>query len=92
MGAEFIPNLDEGDLAVQALRIPGTSLTQSLEMQIAAGEARCWSMPEVKTVFARVGTAEVATDPMPPSISDGYVMLKERKRLARSAQDQGPSC
>ncbi len=78
MGGEFIPSLDEGDAAIQALRVPGTSLTQSLEMQ-AALEKRLLKIPEVKEVFARVGTAEVATDPMPPSISDGYVMLKPRK-------------
>lgn len=77
MGGEFIPSLDEGDVAVQALRVPGTSLTQSLEMQ-AALEKRLLQIPEVKEVFARTGTAEVATDPMPPSISDGYVMLKPR--------------
>ena len=77
MGSEFIPSLDEGDLAVQALRIPGTSLTQSLEMQFQL-ERALKDLPEVKTFFARVGTAEVATDPMPPSISDGYVMLKDR--------------
>lgn len=78
MGSEFIPNLDEGDLAVQALRIPGTSLSQSLEMQFQLEKA-VKEMPEVKTYFSRVGTAEVATDPMPPSISDGYVMLKDHK-------------
>lgn len=79
MGGEFIPSLDEGDVAVQALRVPGTSLTQSLEMQ-AALEKRLLQIPEVKEVFARTGTAEVATDPMPPSISDGYVMLKPREQ------------
>ena len=78
MGGEFIPSLDEGDAAIQALRIPGTSLTQSLEMQSAL-EKRLRQIPEVKEVFARIGTAEIATDPMPPSISDGYVMLKPRK-------------
>jgi len=78
MGSEFIPNLDEGDLAVQALRIPGTSLTQSLEMQFQL-ERALKDMPEVKTYFSRVGTAEVATDPMPPNISDGYVMLKDHR-------------
>lgn len=78
MGSEFIPNLDEGDLAVQALRIPGTSLTQSLDMQFQL-ERALKDMPEVKTFFSRVGTAEVATDPMPPNISDGYVMLKDRR-------------
>ncbi len=75
MGSEFIPNLDEGDVAVQALRIPGTSLTQSLDMQFKLEKALA-KLPEVQTVFARVGTAEVATDPMPPNISDGYVMFK----------------
>ena len=78
LGSEFIPSLYEGDLAVQALRIPGTSLTQSLDMQFQL-ERALKDMPEVKTFFSRVGTAEVATDPMPPNISDGYVMLKERK-------------
>jgi cobalt-zinc-cadmium resistance protein CzcA len=79
MGGEFIPSLDEGDVAIQAMRIPGTSLTQSLDMQIAL-EKRILAIPEVKDVFARTGTAEVATDPMPPSISDGYVMLKPREQ------------
>ena len=77
MGTEFIPSLDEGDAAVQALRVPGTSLSQSVEMQLAL-EKRLMKVPEVRETFARVGTAEVATDPMPPSISDGYVMLKPR--------------
>jgi cobalt-zinc-cadmium resistance protein CzcA len=77
MGFEFIPNLDEGDLAVTATRIPGTSLTQSLDMQ-AALERRVKRIPEVETFFTRTGTAEVATDPMPPSTSDGFVMLKPR--------------
>jgi cobalt-zinc-cadmium resistance protein CzcA len=75
LGAEFIPDLDEGDIALQAIRIPGTSLTQSLAMQRQLEKA-VLTMPEVHTVFARVGTAEVATDPMPPSIADGYLMLK----------------
>lgn len=77
MGGEFIPSLDEGDIAIQALRIPGTSLTQSLAMQQSL-EKRLKKIPEVKESFSRTGTAEVATDPMPPSISDGYVMLKPR--------------
>ncbi|MBV6417203.1 MAG: Cobalt-zinc-cadmium resistance protein CzcA [Steroidobacteraceae bacterium] len=76
LGSEFIPNLDEGDLAVQALRVPGTSLSHSLEMQFQVEKA-VMEIPEVKTFFSRVGTAEVATDPMPPNISDGYVMLKD---------------
>lgn len=78
MGGEFIPSLDEGDVSMEVIRIPGTSLTQSVEMQ-AMVEKRLLKVPEVKEVFARTGTAEVATDPMPPSGSDGYVMLKPRK-------------
>ena len=78
MGSEFIPSLDEGDIALQALRMPGTGLQQSVAMQHAL-EKRLVQFPEVKEVFARVGTAEVASDPMPPSIADGYVMLKPQK-------------
>ena len=77
MGSEFMPSLDEGDITVQALRIPGTSLTQSLDMQFQMERALA-QLPEAKTFFSRVGTAEVATDPMPPSMSDGYLMLKDR--------------
>ncbi len=77
MGTEFIPNLDEGDIALHALRIPGTSLTQSLKMQ-ADVETAVKSFPEVDKVFAKIGTAEVATDPMPPSVADTFVMLKPR--------------
>lgn len=76
MGSEFVPSLNEGDFALQALRIPGTSLTQSVAMQ-AQLEARLKAkFPEIERVFARTGTAEIAADPMPPNISDGYVMLK----------------
>ncbi len=77
MGSEFIPSLDEGDVALHALRIPGTSLTQAVSMQTAL-ERALRSVPEVKTTFAKIGTAEVATDPMPPSVADGFVMMKER--------------
>lgn len=78
LGSEFIPSLDEGDLALQALRMPGTGLKQSIEMQRQV-EKRVLQFPEVKEAFARIGTAEVASDPMPPSIADGYVMLKPQK-------------
>jgi cobalt-zinc-cadmium resistance protein CzcA len=78
MGAEFIPNLDEGDIALHALRIPGTSLTQAIGMQSVL-EERIKQFPEVEAVFAKLGTAEVATDPMPPSVADCFVMLKDRK-------------
>ncbi|HYR29071.1 MAG TPA: CusA/CzcA family heavy metal efflux RND transporter, partial [Thermoanaerobaculia bacterium] len=77
LGSEFLPNLDEGDLLVHALRIPGTSLSQAVAMQHAL-ERRLIQFPEVKEVFAKVGTAEIATDPMPPSVADVYVMMKPR--------------
>ncbi|MFX1682945.1 CusA/CzcA family heavy metal efflux RND transporter [Mitsuaria sp. CC2] len=76
MGSEFIPSLNEGDFAIQALRIPGTSLTQSLAMQQQLESTLKAKFPEIDRVFARTGTAEIASDPMPPNISDGYVMLK----------------
>ncbi|WP_095068020.1 CusA/CzcA family heavy metal efflux RND transporter [Pseudomonas sp. Irchel 3A18] len=76
MGSEFIPSLSEGDFALQALRVPGTSLTQSVDMQQRLEKAIIERMPEVERVFARTGTAEIAADPMPPNISDSYVMLK----------------
>jgi cobalt-zinc-cadmium resistance protein CzcA len=79
MGGEFIPSLDEGDIAIAAIRIPGTSLTQSIDLQMAL-ENRIRKIPEVKDFFARTGTAEIATDAMPPSMSDGYVMLKPREQ------------
>ena len=77
MGTEFIPSLDEGDIALHALRIPGTSLTQALKMQ-GEVEAAVKTFPEVDKVFGKLGTAEVATDPMPPSVADTFVMLKPR--------------
>ncbi|MBY0511738.1 MAG: CusA/CzcA family heavy metal efflux RND transporter [Rhodospirillaceae bacterium] len=78
MGSEFLPNLDEGDVALHALRIPGTSLTQAVGMQSSL-EAKIKEMPEVAYVFAKIGTAEVATDPMPPSVADTFVMMKPRE-------------
>jgi cobalt-zinc-cadmium resistance protein CzcA len=77
LGSEFIPNLDEGDIALHALRIPGTSLTQAVQMQ-AALENRLKQFPEVEQVFAKIGTADVATDPMPPSVTDTFVIMKPR--------------
>ncbi|MEQ1494710.1 MAG: CusA/CzcA family heavy metal efflux RND transporter [Novosphingobium sp.] len=78
LGSEFIPNLDEGDIAMHALRIPGTSLSQAIDMQQAL-EQRIRKFPEVERVFAKIGTADVATDPMPPSVADNFIMLKDRK-------------
>ncbi|MBJ7494376.1 MAG: CusA/CzcA family heavy metal efflux RND transporter [Opitutales bacterium] len=77
LGREFMPSLDEGDIALHALRVPGTSLSQAIEMQSVL-EARLMAFPEVDKVFAKIGTAEIATDPMPPSVADTYVMLKPR--------------
>ncbi|MET3441852.1 cobalt-zinc-cadmium resistance protein CzcA [Variovorax paradoxus] len=76
LGTEFVPSLGEGDFAVQALRIPGTSLTQSVEMQKQIERTLKEKFPEIERMFARTGTAEIASDPMPPNISDGYIMLK----------------
>ncbi len=78
MGSEFIPSLSEGDFALQALRVPGTSLTQSVEMQARLEKRLVEKVPEIERVFARTGTAEIASDPMPPNISDAYVMLKPK--------------
>lgn len=78
LGSEFIPNLDEGDIALHALRIPGTSLTQAIGMQEQL-ESRIKALPEVDKVVAKLGTAEVATDPMPPSVADTFILLKDRR-------------
>ncbi len=78
MGSEFIPGLDEGDIALHAMRIPGTSLTQSTEMEHAV-ERKLLGFPEVETVFSKIGTPEIATDPMPPNVADCFVMLKPRE-------------
>jgi len=77
LGSEFIPSLDEGDIALHALRIPGTSLSQAVEMQRVL-EHRIREFPEVSHTFTKIGTAEIATDPMPPSVADGFVILKDR--------------
>ena len=78
LGREFIPTLDEGDIAMQALRVPSASLEQSLAMQMAL-EKVIKAQPEVETMFSRTGTAEAAVDPMPPNISDSVIVLKDRK-------------
>jgi cobalt-zinc-cadmium resistance protein CzcA len=80
MGSEFVPSLSEGDFALQALRVPGTSLTQSVDMQQRLETLILAKVPEVERVFARTGTAEIASDPMPPNISDSYVMLKPKEQ------------
>jgi cobalt-zinc-cadmium resistance protein CzcA len=77
LGMEFVPNLDEGDIAMHALRIPGTSLDQSI-LQQKQLEERIRELPEVERVFAKIGTPEVATDAMPPSVADNFIILKPR--------------
>ncbi|KTD61721.1 efflux RND transporter permease subunit [Legionella spiritensis] len=77
MGGEFIPGLDEGDVALHAIRIPSTSLSQSVVMQKRVEEV-IDKFPEVAEVFSKIGTSEVATDPMPPNVADTFVILKPR--------------
>lgn len=77
MGTEFLPQLDEGDIAMHALRIPGTGLQQSVEMQLQL-EKVIAQFGEVERVFSKIGTPDVATDPMPPSVADTFVILKPR--------------
>ncbi|WP_414498700.1 efflux RND transporter permease subunit [Stenotrophomonas maltophilia] len=77
LGSEFVPSLDEGDITLQPMRIPGTSLEQSVVMQETL-EKRLAQFPEVANIFSKIGTAEVATDPMPPSMADTFLMLKPR--------------
>jgi cobalt-zinc-cadmium resistance protein CzcA len=79
LGTEFVPNLDEGDIAMHALRIPGTSLAQAVLMQEQL-EAEIKALPEVEHVFAKIGTAEVATDAVPPSVADNFIILKPREQ------------
>ena len=89
LGSEFMPQLDEGDLAIHALRIPGTGLEQAIAMQVIL-EERLRTFPEVDKVYAKIGTPEVATDPMPPSVADNFVMLKPRSEWSdprRSKED-----
>ncbi|MCG2841483.1 CusA/CzcA family heavy metal efflux RND transporter [Sandaracinobacter sp. RS1-74] len=77
LGREFTPTLDEGDIAMQSLRVPSTSLEQSLAMQMAL-ERAITAQPEIETMFSRTGTAEAAVDPMPPNISDAVIILKDK--------------
>lgn len=77
MGTEFVPTLDEGDYALHALRIPGTSLSQSVAMQ-AQLEKSLQTIPFVDRVFSKIGTADLANDPVPPSVADTFIILKPR--------------
>ncbi|MFT5500217.1 MAG: cobalt-zinc-cadmium resistance protein CzcA [Woeseiaceae bacterium] len=77
LGAEFLPTLDEGDVAMHALRIPGTSLSQALSMQSTL-EEQIKALPEVLHVFSKIGTADIATDAVPPSVADTFIIMKPR--------------
>ena len=77
LGREFIPQLDEGDIAILASRIPSTSLNQSLDMQRKIEKA-AMTLPEVAFMYSKTGTAEAALDPMPPSVSDAFIILKPK--------------
>ena len=79
LGSEFVPNLDEGDIAMHALRIPGTSLTQSVKMQMAL-EKHIAKMSEVERVYSKIGTPDVATDAMPPNVADTFIILKNKNK------------
>ncbi|MEQ9217944.1 MAG: CusA/CzcA family heavy metal efflux RND transporter, partial [Cyclobacteriaceae bacterium] len=79
MGGEFVPQLDEGDIAMQALIRPGSSLTESKEVSIKIENLLLESFPEIKTVTARIGVADIPTDPMPMDIADMYLILEKDK-------------
>ncbi|MFV5380099.1 efflux RND transporter permease subunit [Acinetobacter pittii] len=76
VGSEFAPQLSEGDFALQLMRAPSTGIEESLKIQENVEKQLLKAFPEIKAIFARTGTAEVATDVMPPNISDGVVLLK----------------
>jgi heavy metal efflux system protein len=78
LGSEFVPTLDEEDIAMHAMRIPSTSISQSSEMQLDV-ERMVSSFPEVAFVFSKTGTAEMASDPMPPNVSDTFIILKPQE-------------
>ncbi|WP_051677435.1 efflux RND transporter permease subunit [Bradyrhizobium sp. URHD0069] len=79
LGHEFIPTLDEKNVAMHAIRIPSTSLAQSQAMQIEI-EKTVSALPQVAFVFSKTGTAEVATDPMPPNVGDTFIILKPQQQ------------
>lgn len=89
LGSEFVPKLGEGALAVQASRLPSVSIETSTNLQIKTEKLILKSFPdEVASVFARTGTAEVATDPMGPNVSDTYVMLKPRSGWTKASTQE----
>lgn len=87
LGTQFIPQLQEGDIALHAMRTPGTGIEQAVAMQTLL-EKEILKIDEVKTVFSKIGTAEVATDPMPPNVADTFVMLKPHNEWPDSSITQ----
>jgi heavy metal efflux system protein len=87
MGSEFLPTLDEKDFAVHALRVPGTSLSQAVSMQDTL-EKKIKELPEVDYVFSKIGTADIATDPMPPSVADVFIMIKPRSQWSDPTREK----
>ncbi|MDR1498316.1 MAG: CusA/CzcA family heavy metal efflux RND transporter, partial [Puniceicoccales bacterium] len=90
LGAEFLPRLDEGDMAVQMIRTTSIGLNTSIELQKKTERSLLEQFPEVSRVFARVGTSEVATDPMGVNVGDSYVLLKPRKEWRRTPDGTRP--
>lgn len=88
MGGEFVPQLDEGDIAMQALIRPGSSLTESKEVSIKIENILMANFPEIKTVTARIGVADIPTDPMPMDIADMYLILEKDKDKWVSAENK----
>ncbi len=87
LGSEFLPTLDERDLAIHALRVPGTSLSQAIDMQ-GALERKIQELAEVDMVFAKIGTADIATDPMPPSVADVFAIVRPRSEWPNPARSK----
>ncbi|MCE7914690.1 MAG: CusA/CzcA family heavy metal efflux RND transporter [Nitrosomonas sp. PRO4] len=87
MGSEFIPSLDEEDIALHAIRIPGTSLSTAIEMQNELEET-IKKFSEVSRVYSKIGTAEIATDPMPPSVADIFIIIKPQSEWSGKYRDK----
>lgn len=87
LGQVFLPQLDEGDLLIQAFRVPSTSVQQSQAMQVPI-ERMLSKQPEIAVVFSKTGTADLASDPMPPNATDNFVILKPRKEWPDPSLDK----
>jgi len=88
MGQEFIPTLDEKDIAMHAMRIPSTGIDQSQDMQLIV-EKTLSMIPEIDFVFSKTGTAEMASDPMPPNVSDTFIILKPHDEWPDESKSKG---